>query len=63
MKGKLKFNSINEAWISDKTRFFYDGLKIGRLKNSLIKTNFKKNNFLGWKKIMNLLGNVLKNVS
>jgi NADH dehydrogenase/NADH:ubiquinone oxidoreductase subunit G len=28
---------ISDSWISNKTRFFYDGLKLGRLKNSFLK--------------------------
>ncbi|KAI9473661.1 MAG: G subunit of NADH dehydrogenase [Benjaminiella poitrasii] len=30
---------INEEWISDKTRFFYDGLKVQRLTTPLIREN------------------------
>ncbi|CAO3645327.1 unnamed protein product [Cunninghamella echinulata] len=31
-------DEINEEWISDKTRFFYDGLKVQRLTTPLIRT-------------------------
>merc|ERR1712072_920672 len=49
---------INEEWISNKTRFFYDGLKIGRLKDSFLKIYFGyqvKYKFCTWKNILNLL--------
>lgn len=38
---------INEEWISDKTRFFYDGLKYQRLDSAYIKKSekLKKSNF------------------
>jgi NADH-quinone oxidoreductase subunit G len=46
---------ISDSWISNKTRFFYDGLKLGRLKNSFLKINSdKKYNFVGWQHIINL---------
>lgn len=35
--------SINEDWITDKTRFFYDGLKVQKLQTPFIKL---KNNFI-----------------
>jgi NADH-quinone oxidoreductase chain G len=35
--------SLNEDWITDKTRFFYDGLKVQKLQTPLIKL---KNNFI-----------------
>ncbi|KAI8086303.1 G subunit of NADH dehydrogenase [Halteromyces radiatus] len=31
-------DEINEEWISDKTRFFYDGLKVQRLTTPLVRT-------------------------
>jgi NADH-quinone oxidoreductase subunit G len=34
---------INEEWISDKTRFFYDGLKYQRLDTPMVKRNGKLN--------------------
>jgi hypothetical protein len=48
-------NTINDDWISDKTRFFYDGLKTKRLKKSLIKTGLSRYNFFDWKHVINLL--------
>jgi NADH-quinone oxidoreductase chain G len=55
---------INEEWISDKTRFFYDGLKVARLKRgSLVKTSFKKYNFLSWASALELASFFFMNVS
>jgi len=54
---------INEEWISNKTRFFYEGLKIGRLKNSLIRTNSTNYNFFNWKNTINLLSVFFSNTS
>ena len=34
-------NKINQQWISDKTRFAYDGLKCQRLYYPMIKQNKK----------------------
>lgn len=38
--------NINEDWISDKTRFFFDGLKYQRLLNVWSKSKLNKNKFL-----------------
>merc|ERR1712224_1016492 len=54
---------INEEWISNKTRFFYEGLKVGRLKSSLIRTCSKRYNFFNWKNTINLLSFFFYNTS
>nr|YP_009237689.1 NADH dehydrogenase subunit 11 [Trachydiscus minutus]AML60698.1 NADH dehydrogenase subunit 11 [Trachydiscus minutus] len=50
---------INESWISDKARFFYDGLKRQRLNSPYMKINgeLKK---VKWSKILKNLTSVLK---
>lgn len=50
---------INESWISDKARFFYDGLNRQRLNSPFMKKNgeLKK---VKWSKILNSLTSVLK---
>jgi NADH-quinone oxidoreductase chain G len=55
----LNDNFCNEEWISDKTRFFYDGLKRQRLQNPLIKIN---KNFISvsWDKSYKVLAIILK---
>ena len=50
----LMNNDINEEWISDKTRFFYDGLKYQRLDTPMIKENGKLN-VCSWKKSLNII--------
>lgn len=52
-------NISNEDWISDKTRFFYDGLQRQRLQYPLFKWNNKF--FVGsWEKIFFIFKNLLK---
>lgn len=52
---------INEEWISDKTRFCYDGLKYQRLDKTYVKQNgkLKEANF---SKAINLISQKLKNL-
>jgi NADH dehydrogenase (ubiquinone) Fe-S protein 1 len=49
----------NEEWISDKIRFTYDGLKRQRLQVPIIQINKMFVN-ISWKKMLNLLINILK---
>jgi NADH dehydrogenase (ubiquinone) Fe-S protein 1 len=56
----LMHTQSNEEWISDRTRFFYDGLKRQRLQVPLIRVNFGKFISLGWERVFSLLGNVMK---
>lgn len=52
-------NDINEEWISDKIRFFYDGLKKQRLSVPLIRIN---NNLemVSWEVALNKVANLFK---
>jgi NADH-quinone oxidoreductase chain G len=49
----------NEEWISDKTRFFYDGLKRQRLQSPLLKWK-EKFVCLSWEKSFDILKDLLK---
>jgi NADH-quinone oxidoreductase chain G len=52
---------LNEEWISDKTRFFYDAISVQRLTSPYIffsKNNFKKTT---WKRSLSILRNYLLN--
>ncbi|KAI9267442.1 G subunit of NADH dehydrogenase [Sporodiniella umbellata] len=51
-------DEINEEWISDKTRFFYDGLKVQRLTTPLIREG---NRFVpaSWEKALQRVGDAL----
>jgi len=47
--------NINEEWISDKTRFFYDGLKVQRLSVPLVlDLDMKEYSILTWENALNL---------
>jgi NADH-quinone oxidoreductase subunit G len=53
---------INEEWISDKTRFAYDGLKYQRLDEPMV----RQNGILAiseWETALNLLANKIKNTA
>ncbi|KAI8982338.1 G subunit of NADH dehydrogenase [Mycotypha africana] len=52
---------VNEEWISDKTRFFYDGLKVQRLTTPLIRDGDR---FVpaSWKAALERIGQELNNV-
>lgn len=50
---------VNENWISDKIRFFYDGLKRQRLTSPYIKTNGELRP-VKWKKAISKLSSLLK---
>lgn len=54
-------DEINEEWISDKTRFFYDGLKVQRLTTPLVREG---NRFVptSWEKAMQRVGEELSKV-
>merc|ERR1712072_844195 len=55
-----RFNEeINEEWISDKTRFAYDGLKVQRLNTPYIKKNGKLE-ACGWEEALNTAATKLK---
>ena len=55
-------NEINEEWISDKTRFSYDGLKYNRLDKPFIKEkNFYKE--VSWDTAFNLIKSKISSVS
>ncbi|MFQ3307042.1 MAG: NADH-quinone oxidoreductase subunit G [Candidatus Midichloriaceae bacterium] len=53
-------NDINEEWISDKSRFFYDGLKYQRLDTPMLRD---KNKLLdsNWDEVLNVLSQKIKN--
>ena len=50
---------INEEWISDKTRFFYDGLKYQRLDRPYIKQKNKLEE-ASWEIALNILAKRIK---
>nr|YP_010455080.1 NADH dehydrogenase subunit 11 [Vischeria punctata]UUA03916.1 NADH dehydrogenase subunit 11 [Vischeria punctata] len=51
-------NKINDYWITDKIRFFYDGLKRQRLNTPYIKhRNYLK--FFKWKKVLTKISSIL----
>jgi len=52
-------SEINESWISDKARFFYDGLKRQRLNSPYMKINGELRK-VKWSKILKNLTSVLK---
>jgi NADH-quinone oxidoreductase chain G len=54
--------TINDEWISDKTRFFYDGLKYQRLTQPLIINNDKFNTIrkLSWFESFKILNEIFK---
>jgi hypothetical protein len=56
-------SSVNGEWISNKTRFFFDGFKTAQLKNSLIKVSNKKFNSFGVKQNLNLFSFFFGSVS
>lgn len=54
---------VNEEWISDKTRFAYDALKVQRLNDPMVRTNngsFKK---ITWKEALNIFAEKFKQVN
>ena len=53
--------NINEVWISDKTRYAFDGINILRFKNILNNSNNKKN-ILSWKEFLYKISNDFKNI-
>jgi NADH dehydrogenase (ubiquinone) Fe-S protein 1 len=52
--------NINEEWISDKTRFAFDGLRQQRLYEPLAKNSYNKFEIITWKEAINL---VLQNLN
>lgn len=53
---KTNFN-INNEWISNKTRFFFDSLKYQRILYPLLKINKKKFESISWLKAFNIINN------
>lgn len=55
--------NINEEWISDKTRFAFDGLRQQRLYEPLLKNFEKKFEIITWKQAINLVVENLNKIS
>lgn len=53
-------DEINEEWLSDKGRFFYDGFIYNRITNPIISSNDKSIKLLGWRNALHLFLSFLK---
>ncbi|KAJ8904844.1 hypothetical protein NDN08_001358 [Rhodosorus marinus] len=54
--------AVNEEWISDKSRFSYDGLKRQRLTTPMVRMNNGEFASIGWEKVPFILRNAVMNI-
>merc|ERR1711907_766410 len=57
-----EFDLVNEEWISNKARFFYDGLKTRRLKKPLLQAKSGVFHFTSWANTLSLFHNFFLNL-
>merc|ERR1711907_140005 len=58
-----EFDLVNEEWISNKARFFYDGLKTRRLKKPLLQAKSGVFHFTSWANTLSLFHNFFLSLS
>lgn len=56
------FQDINEEWISDKTRFSYDGLKRQRLSDPMIRDSDGRFKAMSWRDALAVVGDIIHQV-